>query len=104
MLRSNREQGADVQAATFAKFNQQLFYDPSLPTDAYTPLPDATPHHITPEELATTLTSHFKANRSSGLSMLPLQLLKFLGGKGIDGLARFLNLSAVENLAPESWR
>jgi hypothetical protein len=104
MLKKKGGEGADVQAQAFAEFNQQLFHDPNIPPDTYTPLANTQENHITPEELATTLTSHFKANRSSGLSVMPLQLLKFLGGRGVEGLAEFLNKSAIDQLAPASWR
>ena len=50
------------------------------------------------------LVSHFKANKSSGLSPLPLQLLKHMGRAGVEGLAQFLNASAIAQLAPQSWR
>lgn len=39
--------------------------------------------------------SHFKANKSSGLSPLPLQLLKHMGRAGIEALAEFFNVSAI---------
>ncbi len=48
--------------------------------------------------------SGFKANKSSGLSQLPLHLLKHLGAAGIDCMCKFLNASAVRQLAPQSWR
>jgi hypothetical protein len=72
MLKHREERNVEIKADTFAAFNQQLFHDPDIPPDMYTPLPNARAHHITPEELATTLTSHFQANRSSGLSLMPL--------------------------------
>lgn len=104
IVQGKQETQGEVQASTFAQFNQELFYDSNIPEDEYAPIPDAPLHHITPAELATTLTSHFKANRSSGLSILPLQLLKYLGGGGIEGLATFLNKSAIDTLPPVSWR
>lgn len=50
------------------------------------------------------LRHHFKANKSSGWSQLPLPLLKNLGGRGVEGLCKFLNTSAIDQLAPKSWR
>ena len=51
---------------------------------------------IKAEELEEVLVSHFKANRSSGLSSLPLQLLKHIGSAGIECLASFLTSSAID--------
>ena len=56
------------------------------------------------KELRLVLEEKFKANKSSGLSPMPLQLLKHLGAGGVDGLCAFLNASAVDQLAPQSWR
>ena len=46
----------------------------------------------------------FKANKSSGLSNMPLQLLKHLGAEGIKLVADFVNKSAIDNLPPTTWR
>jgi hypothetical protein len=35
---------------------------------------------------------------------MPPQLLKFLGAKGIESLATFLNASAIDQIPPTSWR
>ena len=50
------------------------------------------------------LTHHFKANKSQGLSPMPLQLLKHMGDAGTVSLASFLSRSAIFELAPQSWR
>jgi hypothetical protein len=50
------------------------------------------------------LALHFKADKSSGLSQLPLQLLKHMGQTGIRCLARLFNSSAIDQLAPTLWR
>ena len=50
------------------------------------------------------IAKNFKAQKSSGLSHMPLQLLKHLGPAGIKCMATFLNESAVENLPPQAWR
>ncbi len=65
---------------------------------------DADVADIGPGELGEVLERYFKANKSSGLSPLPLQLLKHLGAGGVVGLCTFLNNSAVRQLAPQSWR
>jgi hypothetical protein len=58
--------------AEFKKFNDSIFYDESIPQDAYTPLSNAQTQHITPPELTYILAQHFKAEKSSGLSSMPL--------------------------------
>jgi hypothetical protein len=47
---------------------------------------------------------HYKATKSRGASLLPPQLLKFLGPRGISSLATFLNESAILSAPPASWR
>ena len=48
--------------------------------------------------------SNFKANKSTGLSLLPLQCLKWMGEASVEVLCDFLNVSAIEQLAPVAWR
>lgn len=60
--------------------------------------------HITKEELQHTILHHFKDNKSSGLSDLPLQALRHLGGDALGSLTKFLNTSAIDQLAPVTWR
>ena len=59
---------------------------------------------ITAEELAHTLRNHFKADKSSGASPLPLQLLKHLAPEAHDSLTHLLNDSAISQLPPQHWR
>ena len=40
--------------------------------------------------------NHFKANKSSGMSKMPLELLKHLGTTGVESMANFLNTSAID--------
>jgi hypothetical protein len=54
--------------------------------------------------LKSALKDNFKANKSSGLSNMPLQLLKHLGTEGIKSVTEFLNKSAIDNKPPETWR
>jgi hypothetical protein len=46
----------------------------------------------------------YKATKSRGNSLLPPQLLKFLGKAGIGSLATFLNESAIAAAPPASWK
>ena len=95
---------APLDLAAFAEFNQQLFYDRCLPQDMFTPLEDSGTQAIGVDELELTLKHHFKANKSSGASPMPLQVLKFLGRKNFETLAHFLTDSAICQEAPQSWR
>jgi hypothetical protein len=89
---------------TFNDFNKEIFFDASLPKDVFSPLADAPTQHISPAELTETLAHKFKANKSSGLSKMPLELLRHLGPTGIACVASFLNASAIDQLAPALWR
>jgi hypothetical protein len=35
---------------------------------------------------------------------MPLQLIKHLGTTGIEELTKFLNMTAIDNKPPQSWR
>ena len=50
------------------------------------------------------LESQFHPNKSTGLSCLPLQCLKWMGTHVYPTIADFLNKSAIEQLAPQAWR
>ena len=93
-----------LDPAAFARFNQELFYDPTAKPDSYHPLSSSADQLITPEELRLTLRDHFKADKSSGASPLPLQLLKHLHPLALDPFTHFLNDSAISQLPPQSWR
>lgn len=92
--KDNSTEAMDLPA--FAEFNAKLFYDPSLEPDTYTPLQNVANMEITKEELQHTIVNNFKANKSSGMSDLPLQTLRHLGTKAIASLADFLNESALK--------
>ena len=75
-----------------------------MPRDHYKPLVTPEENCITLTELKHVLQHHYKATKSRGSSLLPPQLLKFLGVAGIGSLANFLNESAIFNAPPASWR
>jgi hypothetical protein len=104
MLKKREDSEVQMSAADFAKFNQNLFFDPTLPPDEFLLPPPSPQLLITPGELRETLQKNFKANKSTGLSKVPLQLLKHLGGGSVACFANFLNNSAVKQLPPASWR
>ena len=87
----------------FRDFNASLFASDTGPPTDYTAVGNADVAAIDAQELTDALVL-FKANRSSGLSPLPLQLLKHLGAGGVDAMCSFLNSSAIGQLAPQSWR
>ena len=104
LLKSKATQDIDMLIREFTEFNENFFYDPKIAQDTFRPLTDPQPHHITAAELTHILTHHFKADKSSGLSPLPLQLLKHMGPAGVRCLAQLLNCSAIDQLAPTLWR
>jgi hypothetical protein len=50
---------------------------------------------ITADEVKHVLAYHFKANKSTGLSALPLQCLKWMHAGAHPIIAEFLNKSAI---------
>jgi hypothetical protein len=50
------------------------------------------------------LALHFRANKSTGLSCLPLQCFKWMSTQAHPTIADFLNKSAIEQIAPQAWR
>jgi hypothetical protein len=83
LLKNSTNQTAEIPLKEFAEYNEHIFMDATIPPDKFSPLENPTAHHITQAELTEVIQHHFKANKSSGLSRLPLQLLKHLGKEGI---------------------
>jgi hypothetical protein len=104
MLKSKATKELEMPTIDFIKFNESIFYDSSIAEDTFTPLTDATPHSITKGELRSVIALNFKADKSPGLSQMPLHLLKHMGQAGIECLAHLYNRSAIEQLAPILWR
>ena len=82
--------------AEFTKLNESIFFDPTITPDTFTALTDPHTHHITTAELTNVLNYHFKAEKSSGLSQMPLHLLKHMGPAGIQCLVQIFNSSAID--------
>ena len=59
---------------------------------------------ITTAEVKHVLAHHFRANKSTCLSCLPLQCLKWMSAVAHPMIADFLNKSSIEHLAPQAWR
>ena len=104
MLKSRATRDIDLPMTTFAKFNEDIFYDASINPDVFAPLTNPTLHHITPAELTAVLEKHCKAEKSTGFSAMPLHLLKYMGPAGVQCLATLFNRSAIDQLSPMMWR
>ena len=72
MLKAKGNKELELPMGEFIKFNEPILYDANIPPDEYTPLSHAPHHNITPEELTNILSHHFKADKSSGMSKMPL--------------------------------
>ena len=68
--------------ATFAKFNEGIFYDDAIPPDDFTPLITPTHHHITQVELSAVLEKHFKAEKKSPRQWRTSKVTPLYKGKG----------------------
>jgi hypothetical protein len=81
-----------------------LYYDQNIPVDHFALPDDLENARITPEELQHVLQMHYPANKSTGLSNMPMQCIKWLSEKTLPTIADLLNKSAIEEMAPLSWR
>ena len=81
-----------------------MYYDDSIPGDQFQIPDDIDNAKITAAEVKHVLAEHFRANKSTGLSCLPLQCLKWMNAEAHPAIADFLNKSAIEQLAPQAWR
>ena len=104
LLKRGKSAATSLDLSKFAEFNQRLFADVDAEPESFRRPRDIESAAIKPEELQNVLLHHFKANRSSGLSAMPLQLLKHLNGGCMQEMADFLTNSAIRQLAPASWR
>jgi hypothetical protein len=100
----NKQSTVGVSAQAFAQFNEQLYYDSQIPEDKFQLPEDLENAKITPEELKQVLDMHYPANKSIGLSNMPMQCVKWIGEKALPTIADFLNKSAINELAPQQWR
>lgn len=65
-------QTAAIPAAMFTDFSRNIFYDENIPEDQYTPPVNKEENYITTTEINDIFKNKFKANKSSGMSALPL--------------------------------
>ena len=85
-----------MTAEEFATFNQNLFYKPEATEDQFVAVTDVANNKLQVSEVQHVLQKHFKANKSTGLSLLPLQCLKWMGTASVPILTDFINNTAVE--------
>ncbi len=95
-LLRKKHTATDIDAQQFAKFNKALYYDDKLPKDTFTLPEDLATAKVTAAEIEQVLDSHFKANKSTGLSNLPTQCIKWLHKSTHPTIAAFLNKTAIE--------
>jgi hypothetical protein len=72
MIRSKNNDENGMKTEDFAKFNQDLFYNPQIVNDHFVAVNDIDTVQLTVSEVQHVLQKHFKANKSTGLSLLPL--------------------------------
>ena len=72
LLCKNKQSNVQVSAETFAAFNQQLYYNSDIPVDEFELPENISKAKITAIEVKNVLESHFKANKNTGLSKMPL--------------------------------
>jgi hypothetical protein len=72
MFQKNSKDNSDISAETFAVYNQNLYYNDQLHEDSFVPVENPENAKVTVSEVQHVLSKHFKANKSTGLSCLPL--------------------------------
>ena len=72
MLKGKSDDDICMPAEKFAAFNQNLFYNEKVIPDKFVALDDVDTAKLTVSEVQNVLSKHFKANKSTGLSVLPL--------------------------------
>ena len=72
LLKTKNSSAPPVNLQKFADFNDQLFKDSTASVQGFQALRSPATSAITADELETVLQRYFKANKSSGLSVMPL--------------------------------
>jgi hypothetical protein len=72
MLKTATSTNLGISAAQFTEYNKTIFYDETIKEDVYTPIANKEENYIQPAELLNIIQHKFKANKSSGLSAMPL--------------------------------
>ena len=72
MLKGKSDDDICMPAEKFAAFNQNLFKKKKVMPDEFVALDHVDTAKLTVSEVQNVLSKHFKANKSTGLSVLPL--------------------------------
>ena len=72
MLKPSQTQNPDIPVAAMIEHNKKIFWNKNVEEEEYIAVRNSAKNHITEEELKATLRDNYKANKSSGLSDMPL--------------------------------
>jgi hypothetical protein len=72
MIKPAHAQNLDIPVATLIAHNKHIFWKEHIEEEVYTPILDKERQYITEDELKLTLRDNYKANKSSGMSNMPL--------------------------------
>ena len=72
MIKPSHTQTLDIPVATLMEHNKKIFWNENVEDDEYTPVDNREKNYITEDELKSTLQESYKANKSSGISNMPL--------------------------------
>jgi hypothetical protein len=100
ILKPAHSTNPNLPTAALADLNKSIFFDATIKEDEYRAITYKSEYYILTEEVKHTIQHHFSANKSSGLSHMPLQLIKHLGTTGIEQLTNLLNVTAIDNKPP----
>ena len=73
-----------------------MYYNDQIPVDHFGVPEDIDNAKVTPAEVKNVLDLHYPANKSTGLSNMPTQCIRWMGHKALPTIADFLNKSAIE--------
>ena len=88
----------------FAAHCNQLYVDASVESEAYVETPLANFEPFTGDEVAWVLSHRFSGSVSSGLSVLPAQVIKHLAGESLSVVADIMNAFANHLQPPKAWK
>ena len=72
MLKPTHRTNPALPTVALGHLNKSIFLDDTITEDGYRAINDKSEHYISTEEVKHTIQHHFSANKSSGLSPIPL--------------------------------
>jgi hypothetical protein len=72
MIKPIHTQNLDIPVAALIEHNKKIFWNENIEDEEYTPVNNREMNYITEDELKSTLRDSYKANKSSGISNMPL--------------------------------